>query len=406
MVESIKYAWREILRRKKRNILNVSGYAIAVVFLLLSLSFSDLFKKGTSELLKYTGAQFIGFILADSTSSQDIFNRSDIEKLSVFNNPTRLFPIQLIDVIRKSGHVREASAVLSFSVQPSENIQKSWTVAGFDPGNMESVRMVNCSATDITEGGLLLPGDSGVVLLEQTFADSYQYKVNDQITLGLFNFHVKGILSPGTRPVKADIYVPYDESLQLLNSRLRTPVREVANVVLVDGASSLTNYSAIRDVKEILGFRSATIGYGCFDPAGAAIGITKKGLQLFGISVFIGMVLFIAFSHYTAVVERTYDIGILKAIGWGNRQIVMQIFAESVIISAIGGITGCLLSLIVTYIVPVEPLLGIPAGVDLVPGSLLLLLGVLTTIFSGILVGTGSVWISVRLLPSQILRKL
>jgi len=45
-----------------------------------------------------------------------------------------------------------------------------------------------------------------------------------------------------------------------------TTRENVINVVLVDGASSLANRSAMKDVKEILGFNSSTIGYGCFDP--------------------------------------------------------------------------------------------------------------------------------------------
>jgi putative ABC transport system permease protein len=256
------------------------------------------------------------------------------------------------------------------------------------------------------QGRLIQPQDTGVVLLEQTFADAEQYKLYDNIYLGNKEYRVVGILSPGTRPTKADIYMPLNEATSLLNTRINHPLENVVNVVLVDGASSLLNRSAMKDVKEILGFNSSTIGYGCFDPAGTAIGITAKGMKLLGTIIFISIILLILASQYFSVVERSNDIGILKAIGWSERSLVSQVLLESFIQSAVGGITGCFLVVLFYPIFPIGKWLGLEETYFSIPDLTILFTGLLFTILAGTLAGATAAIMSTRLKPADILRKL
>jgi putative ABC transport system permease protein len=407
MKEMLKYAWMEIKRRKSRSIGNILGYTIAVAFLIITLSFAGSSLLGTGKTLKYTGAQFIGFIYATSAQDTSIrFTDPKNEGLFIFNNPTVLFPIPVLDVIRQSPNVRHASPLLTFTMITDEYVNRSWVIGGFDPADMEAVRLVSCSNTDIVQGRGLQPGDTGVVLLEQTFADAEQYKVDDTISLGGKEFGVLGILSPGTRPAKADIYMPIKEATELLNTRINHPVENVINVVLVDGASSLLNRSAIKDVKEILGFNSSTIGYGCFDPAGAAIGITTKGMKLLGIIIFISIMLLILASQYYSVIERSNDIGILKAIGWSERSLVSQVLSESFIQSVLGGLAGCISVVLLYAIFPVGDWLGLDKSFTVSLDLRILLSGYILTVLAGGLAGAVAAIMSVRLKPADILRKL
>jgi putative ABC transport system permease protein len=407
MKEIIKYAWREIKRRKRRSIASIAGYVIAITFLIISLSFASSSLLGTNKALKYTGAQFVGFIYASSPQDTSIsFKDPENEGLFIFNNPTVLFPMPIIDIIRQSPNVRHASPLLTFTMITDEYINRSWVIAGFDPDDMESVRMVSCSNTDIVDGRGLESGDNGVVLLEQTFADAEQYSVGDTIYLGGKGFRIKGILSPGTRPAKADIYLPLKEASLLLNTRINKPVGNVINVVLVDGASSLLNKSAMKDVEEILGFNSSTIGYGCFNPAGAAIGITTRGMKLLGLIIFISIMLLIATSQFYSVIERRNDIGILKAIGWSERNLISQILTESIFQSIAGGLIGCTLVILLYTFLPVGKLLGLDESFKLSINFMILITGFILTILAGTLSGSIAASLSAYLKPADILRKL
>lgn len=51
-----------------------------------------------------------------------------------------------------------------------------------------------------------------------------------------------------------------------------------------------------------------------------------------------------------SILERTKEIGIMKAIGATKRDIVLQFLSESILISLSGGIIGCFLGIIASYI--------------------------------------------------------
>ena len=61
--------------------------------------------------------------------------------------------------------------------------------------------------------------------------------------------------------------------------------------------------------------------------------------------------LFFLRSQFGSVVERTKDIGILKAIGWTNSEVIKQIFFESLLQGPAGGIAGICLGCAVTLLI-------------------------------------------------------
>jgi ABC-type antimicrobial peptide transport system permease subunit len=57
-------------------------------------------------------------------------------------------------------------------------------------------------------------------------------------------------------------------------------------------------------------------------------------------------------SQFASVVERTKEIGILKAIGWIYTDIAKQVFLESFLLGIAGGIIGVGFGYLVMFVIP------------------------------------------------------
>jgi len=82
---------------------------------------------------------------------------------------------------------------------------------------------------------------------------------------------------------------------------------------------------------------------------------------------------------FVSVTERTYEIGIRKAIGATNRQILGQFLTEAVLLSLMGGLLGIVLSLLVNYLLRIFtsltpvltwPIMAIAVGVAVGVGTI------------------------------------
>jgi putative ABC transport system permease protein len=113
-------------------------------------------------------------------------------------------------------------------------------------------------------------------------------------------------------------------------------------------------------------------------------------------------------TQLSSVLERRRDIGILKAIGWTNRDVVSQILAESVLQALLGGVLACLLGFLFLSFVPVEAIGG-PSGVAKYPIGVppqFLLLGMAIALAGGVIAGVVPAMIAARQRPADALRNI
>ena len=401
-----QYAWRETIRHTGRTIGNMLGYLLAVAMMVVLVSVLSYSSAAANEVLTTTGTHFIAF-LPECTSDEcpaDLIDSVN-EGFTANGSSSKLMDTQIVEDVKALPTVADAAPALYFKMlDPATG--KTFTIIGLSTLDTIAVRTTTCAATDIVTGRFLLPDDRNLVMLEEAFAYARLLPAGLPIDIGGERFTVAGIINPGIRPAKADIYMKMDEALRVINSRLYTPIKAKMNIVLVESAGAAVHQQAIKDVQELLGERSLISTYGCSTPATAAMGINENGLKSITFIVALAVIAFALKSQYSSVIERRYDIGILKAIGWSDGRVVRQLLGESLIQAGGGGLLGVLLALGIILWIPIESIIGIDAvaGVGVSGPAVGLGLGLALAggLFAGILPGLAAA----KMRPADTLRRL
>jgi len=108
-------------------------------------------------------------------------------------------------------------------------------------------------------------------------------------------------------------------------------------------ADSGMSVEGLRQRVEALGFQSQTFGdqFRNFEDLLGKLRVALLGLALVALLL---ACLGIANTMYTAVLERTKEIGVLKALGARSRDVLLLFIAEAVVLGLAGGIVGALVA--------------------------------------------------------------
>jgi putative ABC transport system permease protein len=215
----------------------------------------------------------------------------------------------------------------------------------------------------IESGRNLKPGDSHVVVIGHNAADNmFKEKVNlgYRMTIGGEEFRVVGILksSGGSMGGPPEFLIPEDDARKLLGGTVG--LREVSGIwsKAVEGQSASEvakilerNLMIKRKVKpDKLDFSIMTVE-SIQQQVGMITGLLTAFLGgIAAISLVVGAV-GVANTMFMSVMERTREIGVLKAIG-ARRNTIMEIFIlEASLIGAIGGFIGLVLAVLISFII-------------------------------------------------------
>jgi putative ABC transport system permease protein len=198
--------------------------------------------------------------------------------------------------------------------------------------------MVGRVVATTVESGSLDTGDDGL-LVTSTRAAAEGWKVGDPITVGLpagpRNLTVTGIISP-SRFLAADVVV----SPAVLAAGGVAPVDSIVFVAQEPGADTAAVTSGIQ--AELAALPTVTLQ----DKAAFADGQRASIDQflaiiyaLLALAVIIA-VLGIVNTLGLSVIERTREIGLLRAVGMSRRQLRSMVRLESVAISILGAVLG------------------------------------------------------------------
>ncbi len=223
------------------------------------------------------------------------------------------------------------------------------SLTGYDPAMEEFVGELHLELA-AGEG----PTELGQVVLGARAAQVLGAQVGDEITIEDRTFRVVGILAEqeeerggmayGGIPVNDSLYVLYPDLKELF------PGPDLAQVAFVKVAQDADVGEVKLEVERVLA-RTGTTGAEVvgFEEITQRIRTVLGGVQAFlagiaGISILVGGI-GVMNTMYTAVLERTREIGVMKAVGARDSQVLLMFLYESGLMGLAGGILGLLVGL-------------------------------------------------------------
>ncbi len=326
----ITFAWTNIRHRGLRSWLTIIGIIIGVAAIISLITVGQGMQNAIGEQFEKLGIRNIRIVPANlqgPPSSSFTLPNSMIKK------------VESISVVEYVDKVMMESGIIEFN-----NEEKVVNVLGYD------VTLADRGFADLDvkaeEGRLFLPDDKGVILIGHNIAkDTFGTDVSakNSISLEGRKFKAIGIIEKTGTEFDSNVYIPIDDARDLFDRHndINAMAVHVKEGIGIDEAQKVIEAELLKSYddedfdiltpQQILGRINQILG---------AVKAVFAGIA--AISLLVGAV-GIMNSMFTSVLERTRDIGVMKAVGARNADIAAIFLAEAGIMGALGGAVGIVL---------------------------------------------------------------
>jgi putative ABC transport system permease protein len=355
--EIISYSLHNLRYKKMRSWLTILGIVIGIAAVVSLITLGESLNKAVQEQFSEFGYDTIYVMpIAESDLSSSMGGMPPSVGKLYENDVQRLKRIPEVETI---GRLIEERGSVSFKDRDITSV-----IDAIEPGIYEDM-----TAIEIAEGRFIEEGDRKVVVIgqkiaEESFGTKNKVSVNSYLTINNERFRVIGILSSAGGGLAAQgidiaILIPFKDGQEIFRSSLaKNEVGWIA-IKVREGAD-------IDEAEERIRFEMDS-SHKITDPDKRDYGVlSSKTMQetvgsiLSLVTLFLGAVasislivggLSIANNMLTNVIQRTHEIGVLKAVG-ANDETIMGIFLfESAAVGGIGGIAGTALGLFAAFLV-------------------------------------------------------
>ncbi|MBI4441715.1 ABC transporter permease [Candidatus Woesearchaeota archaeon] len=274
----------------------------------------------------------------------------------------------------------------------------------------------NIVTTELEAGRYLNPGDTNVVVVGNKLAKSHfkeQLALNRMVTIEDKPFKIVGILKQSGGPGGSDntVFMPIqlargtlkkgDDIFDSITLKVENP--DIVDKVTNDTETKLMLSRHVTDKTKDFSVTSAK------EIQETITGVTQTFTLFLGaiaaVSLIVGAV-GIANTMFTAVLEKTKEIGIMKAIGATNLDIMLIFLFNSGLVGLVGGLIGIFFGSIISIFLP-QLLSGfsIPGGkISTVLPPWLLISALFISICIGMIAGAVPAYRASKLKPVDALR--
>lgn len=352
----VSYAVNALKYRKLRSWLTISGIIVGICTIVVLVGLVQGLKDDITEQVKGFGSYTI--IISPATLPGTSIGGS------AFSTTTGKIYMKDYERVKKVADIEYITPVIIGAINAKyKDKELTLSVYGVEPDLFKQTT----TTIRIEKGRFLADNDRQAVVVGHNVGHTkfdQELEMGAPIYLGGRKFELVGILeSIGSSFTSFDdaVYIPIEEARDLFSNRLaeneitaiRITVKEGANVE--EAASEinsimLSSHRVREDEKDFAITTAASINKRVEDISGV---LTLFMGAIAGISLIVGGI-GITNTMFMAVLERTREIGTLKAMGAAEKEIRELFLVESAIISTAGGLIGLVAAYLVIALINIS----------------------------------------------------
>jgi putative ABC transport system permease protein len=331
---------KELYYQRRRTMIAVFGLSIGIALLIILNALSIAYREAAQIPLKEIGADIT------------VQRAGDVpEELSgaVFPCSAVTLRNDEVEKISKLPGLKGMGKALLLWVF---DLDRAWIVLGFERENPIGPAVLKYSIAE----GRFLENEKAEALVEVAYARQFGIKVGDTLSISGREFPVVGLVdaSRATKIAVANVYLPLKEAeeLAVVSKQLQSVspyAHDDVNLLFIKADQDKIS-SIASSMKTILGDRAAVATPDSFlKLLGSLFALSDKFTMVASLIAIVVAIL-IAFKTMAGnIAERAKEIGVLKAVGWTNRNVIFQLMGESVVQCFMAGVLGLFIALVAAY---------------------------------------------------------
>jgi putative ABC transport system permease protein len=356
-----KHAFNMVLHSKLRSWLTITGIVIGVAAVIAIVSIGDGMQQTLSAQLNALGGDILTITAGFERGGGGGYGRGGggggvaTTNAVVLANPDFQILKSIPDILLIDRNIRE-----------SVNISYLGKSGKVSVTGVDQTVWYRVTTTTIKTGRMLDSADQNVIVIGGNLASSYFTQpvgINKMVTMNGSAFRVVGILDDQSNSVYMPIQMAYqlmpDKTVGIYDTfvvkikdqnQLDATIAEIQDKLMIERHVTQNKMDfSITSRKEMQQARAATMS-----------SMTTFLLAIAAVSLVVGSI-GIANTMFTSVLEKTKEIGIMKAIGARNKDILLIFLFNAAFIGLVGGVLGIILGTMMSGFMPAL-MGGLPMG--------------------------------------------